>query len=85
MDVVQQEAYEGLRLSWNAWPCNRLEAQRLVVPIVAILTPLKVRSTRASRSQDCSKQGLLDELSRRLLCKFISAAVPHSDRQSSMG
>lgn len=41
MDFIAQEAVEGLRMSWNAWPQARLEASRLMIPLGAVLTPLK--------------------------------------------
>ncbi|KAI8806266.1 hypothetical protein BJ742DRAFT_855267 [Cladochytrium replicatum] len=37
------EDRDGLRLSWNVWPANRVDATRLVVPIGALYTPLKER------------------------------------------
>ena len=35
------EAYDGVRFVWNAWPLSRLEANRLVIPLGAVVTPLK--------------------------------------------
>ncbi len=43
---AQAEEYSGESdcvLSWNVWPSSRLEANRLVVPIGALYTPLKER------------------------------------------
>lgn len=37
------EDRDGVRLSWNVWPCSRLEATRMVVPIGCMYTPLKER------------------------------------------
>ena len=41
MDFAQLEAREGVRLSWNAWPCSRIEATRVVLPFGALVTPGK--------------------------------------------
>ena len=42
-DYIQsQEDRDGVRLSWNVWPSSRLEATRMVVPLAALYTPLKV-------------------------------------------
>ena len=30
MDFAEQEALDGLRFTWNAWPSSRVEAARLV-------------------------------------------------------
>lgn len=30
MDFAEQEALDGLRFTWNAWPSSRIEAARLV-------------------------------------------------------
>lgn len=35
------EEQDGVRLSWNVFPSNRLESSRLVVPIGVLYTPLK--------------------------------------------
>ncbi|KAL8651816.1 MAG: hypothetical protein Q9226_004535 [Calogaya cf. arnoldii] len=35
------EDRDGIRLSWNTFPSSRMEANRLVVPIGALYTPLK--------------------------------------------
>jgi protein transport protein SEC23 len=53
MDQAQYEAIkenwgevedrDGIRLSWNVFPSTRMEANRLVVPVSCLLTPLKVR------------------------------------------
>lgn len=40
MDVHANEAANGIRLSWNVWPCNRLEATRIIVPLGCLYTPL---------------------------------------------
>eukprot|EP00127_Corallochytrium_limacisporum_P000551 Clim_evm7s18 gene=Clim_evmTU7s18 len=37
------EDRDGIRFAWNVWPSSRLEAQRLVVPVSCMLTPLKSR------------------------------------------
>ena len=39
MDFNELERREGVRLSWNAWPCSRIEATRVVLPIGALVTP----------------------------------------------
>ena len=44
-DYIQsQEDRDGVRLSWNVWPSSRLEATRMVVPLAALYTPLKVEN-----------------------------------------
>ena len=39
MDFNELESREGVRLSWNAWPCSRIDATRVVLPIGALVTP----------------------------------------------
>lgn len=39
----QMEDQDGVRLSWNVFPSSRLEANRMVVPVAALYTPLKER------------------------------------------
>lgn len=41
--IQQNEERDGVRFSWNVWPSSRLEATRMVVPVAALLTPLKER------------------------------------------
>jgi protein transport protein SEC23 len=41
LDVHAIEDYNGVRFSWNCWPSSRVEAQRLIVPISCLYTPLK--------------------------------------------
>ena len=49
-DYIQsQEDRDGVRLSWNVWPSSRLEATRMVVPLAALYTPLKVKKMKESR------------------------------------
>ena len=43
MDFAAQEALDGVRFAWNVWPANRLEATRNVIPLAAVVTPLKVK------------------------------------------
>lgn len=33
MDVTEQEEAEGVRFVWNVWPCSRVDAAKLVVPL----------------------------------------------------
>lgn len=40
-DVTQLEEMSGTRLSFHCWPSSRLEANRCVVPMGALYTPLK--------------------------------------------
>ena len=48
-DYIQsQEDRDGVRLSWNVWPSSRLEATRMVVPLAALYTPLKVAKMKES-------------------------------------
>eukprot|EP01134_Creolimax_fragrantissima_P000713 CFRG0713T1 len=41
--IEDNEDRDGVRFSWNVWPSSRLEAQRLVVPIGCLYTPLKTK------------------------------------------
>ncbi|KAG7277751.1 hypothetical protein CRUP_023039 [Coryphaenoides rupestris] len=41
--ISQNEERDGVRFSWNVWPSSRLEATRMVVPVAALLTPLRER------------------------------------------
>ncbi|CAL8298326.1 unnamed protein product [Arctogadus glacialis] len=41
--ISQNEERDGVRFSWNVWPSSRLEATRMVVPLAALLTPLRER------------------------------------------
>ncbi|KAI9509017.1 hypothetical protein F5148DRAFT_1190636 [Russula earlei] len=43
MNFEDVEERDGVRLSWNVWPSSRIEANRTVVPIAALYTPLKQR------------------------------------------
>ena len=40
-DFQAFEDMNGLRFSWNEWPSNKTEANRVVVPIAALYTPMK--------------------------------------------
>jgi len=42
-DPSMQEELDGISFSWNTWPTTRIEANRTVVPIGALYTPLKTR------------------------------------------
>jgi protein transport protein SEC23 len=39
--IEQNEDRDGIRFSWNVWPLSRIEAQRLIVPVGCLFTPLK--------------------------------------------
>jgi len=41
MDFYQREQTDGVRFSWNFWPCNKINATRIVVPVGCLYTPLK--------------------------------------------
>jgi protein transport protein SEC23 len=41
MDFHQREARDGIRFSWNFWPCNKIGSARIVVPVGAMYTPMK--------------------------------------------
>ena len=41
MDFAAYENREGVRMSFNAWPCSRIEATRIVLPTGALVTPGK--------------------------------------------
>lgn len=38
---AELEAREGLRFTWNCFPNSKVEAARTVVPLAAMVTPLK--------------------------------------------
>ncbi|KAI7892638.1 protein transporter SEC23 [Mucor mucedo] len=40
-DAIEEQ--DGIRFSWNAWPSSRIEANKTVVPISCLYTPLKER------------------------------------------
>ncbi|TYZ59310.1 hypothetical protein PybrP1_001189 [[Pythium] brassicae (nom. inval.)] len=40
-DFHGMEAKDGVRFSWNSWPCTKLEATRSVIPVGALYQPLK--------------------------------------------
>ena len=46
MDFAAQEAVEGLRFAWNAWPNSRIEASRLVRTSFILFLQRRVTSTR---------------------------------------
>jgi hypothetical protein len=59
MDFAGQEAVDGIRYTWNCWPCKREEAAKIhsLVPLATMVTPLKVRRAaspiiKAFRSHD---------------------------------
>eukprot|EP01134_Creolimax_fragrantissima_P006353 CFRG6353T1 len=57
--IEDEEDRNGIRFSWNVWPSSRLEAQRLVVPIGCLFTPLKRREDMPPAMYDpilCSNQ-----------------------------
>ena len=59
-DYIQsQEDRDGVRLSWNVWPSSRLEATRMVVPLAALYTPLKVWKPTHRRLFQSSQSPLL--------------------------
>jgi len=41
MDFYNAEMKDGVRFSWNFWPCNKINAARIVVPPACMYTPLK--------------------------------------------
>ena len=41
MDFQQREFQDGIRFSWNFWPCNKISATRVVCPVGCLYTPLK--------------------------------------------
>lgn len=43
MDFESIEAHDGVRFSWNVWPSTKADANKLVVPIGCMYTPLKER------------------------------------------
>ncbi|VDP42568.1 unnamed protein product, partial [Soboliphyme baturini] len=47
--IRSQEEIDGVRFDWNVWPHSRIEAQRLVVPIGCLFTPLKERPQDAAQ------------------------------------
>ncbi|DBA03011.1 TPA: hypothetical protein N0F65_003199 [Lagenidium giganteum] len=40
-DFHGNEARDGVRFSWNSWPCTKLEQTRCVIPIGCLYQPLK--------------------------------------------
>lgn len=40
MDFSELEVSEGLRWTWNAWPCSRKEGEQLVIPLAIMCCPL---------------------------------------------
>lgn len=47
MNYEEIEDRDGVRFSWNVWPVARLDANKLVVPISCLHTPLKERQDLA--------------------------------------
>ncbi|KAL1921229.1 uncharacterized protein VTP21DRAFT_10945 [Calcarisporiella thermophila] len=43
MNFEEIEDQDGIRLSWNVFPSTRIEANRAVVPIACLFTPMKER------------------------------------------
>jgi protein transport protein SEC23 len=41
--INQNEDRDGVRMTWNVWPATRIEATKMVVPLAALVTPLKER------------------------------------------
>jgi protein transport protein SEC23 len=41
MDFREQEERDGVRFSWNIWPGSKAEAEKAVIPIGCLYTPLK--------------------------------------------
>jgi len=41
MDAQALENINGTRMAWNIWPCTRLDATRIIVPLGCLYTPLK--------------------------------------------
>lgn len=41
MDFYSREVQDGIRFSWNYWPCNKINEQRVIIPVGAVYTPLK--------------------------------------------
>lgn len=40
-ESYDREMRDGVRFSWNNWPCNKVTATRIVVPVGCLYTPLK--------------------------------------------
>ena len=40
-ESYDREMRDGVRFSWNHWPCNKVSAARVVVPVGCLYTPLK--------------------------------------------
>ena len=49
-DFASVEETEGLRLAWNVWPNNRIEATKCVLPFGALYTPTKALQNLPVRS-----------------------------------
>ncbi|CAD7945321.1 unnamed protein product [Amoebophrya sp. A25] len=46
MDLQQQEDMNGVRMSWNLWPNNKNDMNRIVVPLGCVYTPLKQQTCK---------------------------------------
>ncbi|KAJ7532972.1 hypothetical protein O6H91_13G027400 [Diphasiastrum complanatum] len=40
-EFAEMEAVDGVRMPWNVWPSSRVEASKCVVPLAAVITPLR--------------------------------------------
>ena len=40
-ELYDREMRDGVRFSWNNFPCNKVAAARVVVPVGCLYTPLK--------------------------------------------
>ena len=73
-DFASVEETEGLRLAWNVWPNNRIEATKCVLPFGALYTPTKALanlpvSSKSGCRAEClavlASEGAPTEMSRR--------------------
>ena len=79
MDFMQMEEQDGVRLTWNVWPTGgKTEAAKLVVPIAALVTPLKQR-TQSGDGEGGQAVGELPQIQAApyepLMCKQPCRAV----------
>mmetsp|Transcript_91254 Transcript_91254/g.295028 ORF Transcript_91254/g.295028 Transcript_91254/m.295028 type:complete len:742 (-) Transcript_91254:312-2537(-) len=88
MDVRSGEAANGMRMSWNIWPCSQQDAAKIVVPLGCLYTPLKavdglqlveyepVRCKVGSCGSVLNPCSFVDFRTKTWTCPFCSQANP---------
>ncbi|KAI3822994.1 hypothetical protein L1987_10597 [Smallanthus sonchifolius] len=41
MATTDPEGIDGVRMTWNAWPCTKVEASKCVIPFAASISPIR--------------------------------------------